>query len=82
MRYIQGEDMMRVQVNPQLPCGMRGCHRYATTALAEPDPDHPGLWQVVPICDDCATQLHAVEQKPHRHRHTPRLNTSEPAPVG
>ena len=59
------DDVVRVGLEPGLPCGMRDCHRLATTALAERDSRHPGLWQIVPICDTCAQKFHPTE---HRNR--------------
>ncbi len=50
----------RIQINPPLPCGFSGCGRPATVALAEPSPDDPALWQLLPVCDTCMTQVQAT----------------------
>lgn len=64
-RYVydaraDSDDCVRVRVQPSLPCGMSGCGRQATMALAEPDRMQGGLWSLLPICDVCAARL----QKP------------------
>jgi hypothetical protein len=48
-----------IQINPPLPCGIADCRQPAMQALAEPTPDDPALWQLLPICEDCMTRLQA-----------------------
>ena len=45
--------MVHLRLDAPLPCGMPACGRPTRSAMAEPDPDHPGLWQVLPLCDEC-----------------------------
>jgi len=47
----------RIHINPPLPCGIAGCGQPATEALAEPAPDDPALWQLMPVCDACMGRL-------------------------
>lgn len=46
--------LLRLQLDPPLPCGMPHCGNLAHSALAELDPRSPGLWQVLPQCEACA----------------------------
>lgn len=60
----RSEDCIRVRMQPPLPCALDGCGRPAADALAEPDPDHPGLWTLLPICADCANRLRSQPDSP------------------
>lgn len=55
------DDCVRITVMPPLPCGLAGCGRLTSLALAEPDPDHPGLWATLPICTICAARLEEAQ---------------------
>src|SRR5260221_465531 len=35
--------LVRLHLDPSLPCGLHGCGQPAATGLAEPDPECPGL---------------------------------------
>lgn len=48
-----GDRPLRILLSVPLPCGMGGCRRPASEALAEPDPACPGAWVLLPICPIC-----------------------------
>lgn len=48
-----GDRPIRIHLSVPLPCGMGGCRRPASEALAEPDPACPGAWVLLPICPSC-----------------------------
>lgn len=74
--YYQGDDddVMRVLLQPALPCGMYACGRPASMALAEPDRTHAGLWSLLPVCTECAARL-------QRHEATPATYENAEPPV-
>ena len=45
--------LIRIQLDPALPCGFCDGARLAREGLAEADPTRPGLWSVLPICPVC-----------------------------
>jgi hypothetical protein len=71
------DDSVRLHMEPALPCGFAGCERPATSALAERDPEHPGMWQLLPVCDACAARLGAPGDTPAREE-----RASPPAHAG
>ena len=53
---LDSPPIARLRLDAPLPCGMPACGRPTRIAMAEPDPDRPGLWQVLPLCDQCRTR--------------------------
>lgn len=45
------EGLLRIEINPPLPCGICDCGLPARTAHAERDPQYPALWRLLPICE-------------------------------
>lgn len=54
------DDVLRIQLTPALPCGIPGCGNLTCAGLVEHDPQTPGLWHLLPLCDECARG-----RKPH-----------------
>lgn len=46
-------ELRRLRLLRPLPCGVGGCGAPARVGLAEPDPELPGVWIVLPLCDEC-----------------------------
>jgi hypothetical protein len=49
--------LMYLRIDREVPCGMPACGRPAHVAIAEPDPAHPGMWTILPICEGCAARF-------------------------
>lgn len=58
------DECMRLRVQPSMPCALGGCGRPAFFALAERNPDHPGLWSLLPVCAECSALLHDASAHP------------------
>ena len=54
--------LMRLHLDPSLPCGLHGCGQPAATGLAEPDPECAGLWLLLPLCTACRQRLSNQEE--------------------
>ena len=46
-----GDGLLRIEINPPLPCGIRDCGQSARYARVERDPRYAALWRLLPICD-------------------------------
>lgn len=53
-----------IRVEPALPCGLAECGQPAQLATIEPDPQYPGLWHLLPICDRCRSLLKQENDQP------------------
>lgn len=49
--FSANDSLLRVEVNPPLPCGIRDCGRPARFACIERDPRYVALWRLLPICE-------------------------------
>lgn len=59
--------LLRVRLDPPMPCGNSDCDQRSHSALFEPDPDHPGLWLAFPLCERCLHRMdHEIAQVPAR----------------
>lgn len=45
------DTLLRVEINPPLPCGIDGCGRLTGSARIERDPRFGLLWNLLPICE-------------------------------
>jgi hypothetical protein len=45
------DTLLRIEINPPLPCGIDGCVRLARSARVERDPRFGLLWNLLPICE-------------------------------
>ncbi|HLY32026.1 MAG TPA: hypothetical protein VKQ36_13430 [Ktedonobacterales bacterium] len=50
-------DISRVELATPLPCGVCQRSDRATLAFVEPDARQPGLWTILPLCDECHARL-------------------------
>ena len=57
MSIRDAQDLVRIHLDPPLPCALNECGKPATSALAERDEGHGGLWHLLPLCDACAERL-------------------------
>jgi hypothetical protein len=46
-----GDSLLRIEINPSLPCGIGVCGQPARHARIERDPRYAALWRLLPICD-------------------------------
>lgn len=44
--------LLRIEINPPLPCGIDGCRRPASGGRVELDPRCGSLWSLLPICEE------------------------------
>ncbi len=52
--------LLRIEINPPLPCGIDGCARLARSARVERDPRFSSLWSLLPICETHQMSLAAA----------------------
>lgn len=63
--HLQADDgLLRIEINPPLPCGFRACGRPARIAQIERDPRFDALWRLLPICDIHLASLDAPPLAP------------------
>ncbi|HZC06760.1 MAG TPA: hypothetical protein VE338_14080 [Ktedonobacterales bacterium] len=55
-----GDSLMRIEINPPLPCGISGCGRPAHCARIERDLRYDSLWRLLPICEAHLRSLDAA----------------------
>ncbi len=46
-----GDRLLRIEINPALPCGIGGCGQPAHCARIERDLRYDALWRLLPICE-------------------------------
>ncbi len=46
-----GDSLLRIEINPALPCGIGACGQPARHARIERDQRYDSLWRLLPICD-------------------------------
>lgn len=44
------DEPRRIGLREPLPCAMWRCGAPTSAAIAEPDPDFPGVWLLLPLC--------------------------------
>ncbi len=70
-RLIQ-DILLRVEINPPLPCGIDGCGLPARCGRVERDPRFGSLWNLLPICEAHQESLAAAATglagAPHHQR--------------
>ncbi|HEU0027730.1 MAG TPA: hypothetical protein VFQ25_11500 [Ktedonobacterales bacterium] len=45
------DTLLRIEINPPLPCGIGGCGAPSRSARVERDPRLGLLWNLLPICE-------------------------------
>lgn len=55
-----GDGLLRIEINPPLPCGIGDCGQPARYARIEHDPRYAVLWRLLPICDTHLRSLDAA----------------------
>jgi len=58
--FSAGDRLLRIEINPALPCGIRECGRLARYAHIERDVRYDALWRLLPICDVHLADLDAA----------------------
>ncbi|HEX8995623.1 MAG TPA: hypothetical protein VF812_06300 [Ktedonobacterales bacterium] len=48
---VTSDSLLRIEINPSLPCGISACGRPAHCARIERDLHYGSLWRLLPICD-------------------------------
>ena len=46
------DSLLRIEINPPLPCGIDSCGRPARYGRVERDPGFASLWSLLPICEE------------------------------
>lgn len=57
---LSGDSLLRIEINPPLPCGIGDCGQPARFARIERDPRYEALWRLLPICDAHLRSLDAA----------------------
>ncbi len=55
-----GDSLLRIEINPPLPCGIGTCGHLARCARIERDPRYDSLWRLLPICEAHLRSLDAA----------------------
>ncbi len=64
--------LLRIEINPPLPCGIDGCRRPAHCGRVELDAHCGSLWNLLPICEEHQISLAAaVANLTGDSRHSP-----------
>lgn len=58
--FSAGDSLLRIEINPALPCGIAECGRLARHARIERDVRYDALWRLLPICDVHLASLDAA----------------------
>ena len=58
--FSAGDSLLRIEINPALPCGIGECGRLARYARIERDVRYDSLWRLLPICDMHLASLDAA----------------------
>lgn len=48
---VAGDSLLRIEINPSLPCGIGGCGQPSHYARIERDLRYDALWRLLPICE-------------------------------
>ena len=54
------DSLLRIEINPALPCGIAECGCLARYARIERDRRYESLWRLLPICDVHLASLDAA----------------------
>jgi hypothetical protein len=57
---LPGDSLLRIEINPSLPCGIGACGQPARYARIERDLRYDALWRLLPICDAHLRSLDAA----------------------
>lgn len=55
-----GDSLLRIEINPSLPCGIGACGQPAHYARIERDLRYDSLWRLLPICEAHFVSLDAA----------------------
>lgn len=71
-----GDSLLRIEINPPLPCGIGACGQLARCARIERDPRYDSLWRLLPICEAHLRSLDAASRSVSHDGMAPSVGAS------
>lgn len=71
-----GDSLLRIEINPPLPCGIGSCGQLARCARIERDPRYDSLWRLLPICEAHLRALDAAGRSATQDNVAPAVGAS------